>query len=350
MMQIDVLDNGRRRSDEQGRHRGNRRRNRAYDSHAGKPGWKRLRDGLRDDVVDAAAVAGEIAREHACGQHAEGGHTDHHEPDDDRAHDHRAVERLGVLKAHAAHRRLGQNEREDAHKQPLREVERRGHGAAAEGLEHLGAVRADGVHDVLVAATGGEDARCEHENADEHGDAAYRVGHRNPAEAADGSEQHNRHAEEHEPHQIRVPGDGLEELRAAHELRDHRRREEEHDHDRAHVGERVGGIARADDVDHGDGIELARDERHFLPQDAVEQNEGRDLHDRHVNPAPANEPRLPGAAHERAHRAVGGDRRHGEHKPAEGAVADEVLLHETAACRMRAPAHDKAHRKREDEE
>ena len=260
------------------------------------------------------------------------------------------MERFGVLEAHAAHRRLGQDEREDAHKQPLREVERRGHGAAAEGLEHLGAVCADGVHDVLVAAAGGEDAHCEHEDADEHGDAAYRVGHRNPAEAADGGEQHDRDAEEHEPHQIRVPGDGLEKLRAAHKLRDHRRRKEEHNNDRTHVGEHIRGVARADDVNHGDGVELARNERHLLPQDTVEQNEGRDLHDRHVNPAPADKPRLPGTAHKRAHRAVSGNRRHGEHEPAESAVADEVLLHEAAARHMRATAHDEAHRKREDEE
>lgn len=78
------------------------------------------------------------------------------------------------------------------------------------GSSISGAVCADGVHDVLVAAAGSEDARCEHEDADEHGDAAYRVGHRNPAKTADGGEQHDRDAEEHEPHQIRVPGDGLE--------------------------------------------------------------------------------------------------------------------------------------------
>ena len=56
------------------------------------------------------------------------------------------------------------------------------------------------------------------------------------------------------------------------------------------------------------------------------------------------------AAHKRAHRAVSGNRRHGEHEPAESAVADEVLLHEAAARHMRATAHDEAHRKREDEE
>ena len=81
------------------------------------------------------------------------------------------MERLGVLEAHAAHSRLGQDEREDADEQPLREVQRRGHGATAEGFEHLGAVCADSVHYVLVAATGSEDARCEHEDADEHDDA-----------------------------------------------------------------------------------------------------------------------------------------------------------------------------------
>ena len=69
MMQVDILIIA-RRSNEQGRHRGNRRRDRAYDGHTGKPGRKRLRDGLRDDIVDAAAIAGEIAREHARGQHA----------------------------------------------------------------------------------------------------------------------------------------------------------------------------------------------------------------------------------------------------------------------------------------
>ena len=105
---------------------------------------------------------------------------------------------LRVLEAHAAHHGLRQDEGEHAHEQPLREVQRARHGPAAERFEHGGMVRLDGVHNVLIPAACGQNAGSEHGDAHEHDDAAQRVGKRHAAETADGGEQDDRRAEEHE--------------------------------------------------------------------------------------------------------------------------------------------------------
>ena len=65
-----------------------------------------MHNGLRDDVVDAAAVSRKVIGKHARRKHAERRHTDNHGAHNHGAQNERAMKRLCVLEAHAAHRRL----------------------------------------------------------------------------------------------------------------------------------------------------------------------------------------------------------------------------------------------------
>ena len=341
-VQVNVLDDGRGRRDEQRRHRGDGRGHRTYDGDARQHRRQRGRDDRRNDVVHTAPVGAEILHENAGGEHAERRDAYHHGTDDNRAPDHGAVQRLHVLVAHSAHHRLRQHEGEHTHEQPLGEVQRRRHGAPGEGLKHLRRGLLDGGHDGLVAAPGGQNAPGEHHDSHEHHDAAEGIGHGHAAEAADGGEQDDRHPEQRQTHQVGVPGHRLEELRASDELGHHGGGEEQHDDERRHVRERIGTVAGADDVHYRDRVQLAGDERHLLPKDTVEQNKRRHLHHGHVHPAEADLPCLAGPAHKGAHRAVGGDGGHGQHEAAEGTVADEVAVDEAAPGRIGAATHDDA--------
>ena len=130
-------------------------------------------------------------------------------------------------------------------------------------------IRLDGFHDVAIPAASGQDTGGQHADAHEHDDAAQRIGECNATEAADGGEQDDRRAEQHEAHHVRITGDRLEQLRATHELGDHGGGEEQHHDDGADVGKGIGVVAGAHDVDDGDRIEFARHKRQLLAHDAV---------------------------------------------------------------------------------
>ena len=309
-----------------------------------------MHDGGGDDVVHRAAVGRQRAIEHAAGQHPQRGDGDHHDADDDGADDKRTAQGAFVAKTHAAYDRLGQGEGEDAHEHPLRGIEPKRHLAACQRVEKLGAVVPDALHDGLPAAAGSQQPRREHDDAHEHRHAAQRVGGRHAAKAADGGVDDHRHAEQGKSCHVALSGHGLEYLGAAYELGDHHRDEEAHNHGGAQVCERVRAVARADDVDHGDGAELAADQRELFAHDAVEQKERRRLHGRHVDPAKSDLPGLTRAAYKRADRAVGGHRRHGQDEAAERAVGDEVLGCKSGAACARARAHPGGKRDRDGEE
>ena len=96
-----------------------------------------------------------------------------------------------ILVAHATNDRLRQAERQHAHQQPLREIQRERHGAARKRLKQLGTIRLDGVHNILIAAARAENAAGKHGNAHQHGNTAQCVGHGNAAKTADRREDNH---------------------------------------------------------------------------------------------------------------------------------------------------------------
>ena len=332
-MQPQVFDNGRRRSNEQRRHGRNRCGNRADNRNAGKPRRQSFHNGARNNIVNASTIRGQVPRKHARGKHAERGNANHHGADNNGATDHRTAQALRIFVAHAAHYRLWQRERENANEQPLREVQRHGHGAARKGLKHLRMVRANGAHDAFPAAARNKNACREHHDAHEHSDAAQRVGHGYAAETAHRRENNHSNAENGQANKIRIPRHGFKQLRAAHELGNHSCRKEQHDNQSRSIRQRIAAEAGTNHIDHRDRPKLTRNKRHLLAHNAVEQKQRRYLHGRHIHPTKACLPRLARAAHKRAHRAIGGNGSHGQYKTAKRAVADEVFLHESAFAR-----------------
>ena len=349
LVHVDVLDDRRRGDDEQSRDRRNRRRQRPNDGDARKLRRHGVRDRLRDDVVDRAVFRHGTCQ-NAMREDAREIDADVHEADDECADDHRLVQSARVAVADAAHDGLRQRDRADADEQPLREVEAERHVAGGQRSEHRRMVALDRLQDRPIAA-----ARFEHEikqkhDADHHHDGAERVGQGDGAETADRRIDDDDGAEEHESREIAVARDCFEELRAADELRRHRAEKEQHDDEGGKVRERVRAEARTDDVDDGHGVEAAREERDALAEDAEHEEDRRDLHDRHVDPAEADLPRHAGAADKGADGAVGRDRRHGEHEAADRAVADEILRDEARAAFLAAHAHGEAHGEHEPHE
>ena len=183
----------------------------------------------------------------------------------------------------------------------LREVEPGGHLPRRERVEELRMRRVKPIDDRRVAA-----ARLEHvveqdDDARHHHERAARIRERDGAEAADARIEHDDEPEKHEPRLVAVPRRRRKETRAAHKLRRHRPAEKEHDHERREHREAVRLEPRADDVNDRHRVELAREQRHALAEDAEHEEDRRDLHDRHVDPAEAHLPRHAGPADERAH-------------------------------------------------
>ena len=340
-MHVDVLDDRRRSDDQKPRDRRDRRRQRADDGDAREFGRHRACDCLRDDVVDRAVVR-HGACQHAVREDAREVDADVHETDDERADEHRLMKSARVAVADAAHDGLRQRNRADADEQPLREVEAERHVSGRQRREHRRMLALDRLQDRPVAA-----ARLKHEvkeqyDADHHHDGAQRVGQGDGAEAADRRVEDDDGAEEHESREIAVARDRLEELRTADELRRHRAEEEQHDDESGKVREHIRAETCADDVDDGHGVKPAREERDTLAEDAEHEEDRRDLHDRHVDPAEADLPCHARTADERADGAVRRDRRHGEHEAADRTVADEVLRDEARAFLFPAHAHGEA--------
>ena len=258
-----------------------------------------------------------------------------------------------VAVADAAHDGLRQRNRAYPDEQPLREVEAERHVAGGQRRKHRRMLALDCLQDRPVAA-----ARLKHEvqeqhDADHHHDGAQRVGQGDGTEAADRRVEDDDGAEEHESRQVAVARNRLEELRAADELRRHRAEEEQHDDESGKVREHIRAETCADDVDDSHGVKPAREERDALAEDAEHEEDRRDLHDRHVDPAETDLPRHARTADERADGAVRRDRRHGEHEAADRAVADEVLRDEARALLFPAHAHGEAdgeHKPHEGEE
>ena len=250
------------------------------------------------------------------------------------------MQTLRVLVADAAHDRLRQGDRADADEDPLRQVEPHWHVAARERLEHLRVVGMDIRHDGRVAAARLEDVVEQERNADHHHDGTARIRDGHGTEAADARVEHDDESEEQEAHLIAVSRDRREELRAADELRRHRAAEEQHDDEGRERRQSVRLEALADDVDDRDRVEAAREHGHALAEDAEHKEDGRDLHDRHVDPAETDLPGHARPADERADGTVRRHRRHREHKAAEVVIADEIRLHEVLAGIL--PAHPEA--------
>ena len=169
-----------------------------------------------------------------------------------------------------------------------------------------------------------EDVVEQQNDAEHHHDRTAGVGERNRTEPADRGVDDNHDAEEHEPQLIGVARHCGEELRPAHELRDHRGSEKEHDHERRDCRERIRPIAVTDDVHDGDGVNPPCEPCNTRPEDPEHKEDGHGLDDRHVDPAEADLIRHAGTADEGTDRAVGCDHRHREHEAAERLPADEV--------------------------
>ena len=297
MVQVDILDDGRRSDDQEARNGRDGRGERPDDGKADECGRQRRDDCLRDDVVDAA-VALKRPRQHAVREDAREVDADVHEADDDRADEHGPVQALRVLVADAAHDRLRQRNRADADKDPLRQVEPDRHVTARERLEHLRMVQMDVLHDGRIAAAHLEHVVEQERDTDHHHDGTARVRDGHGTEAADARVEHDDETEEQETHLIAVARDRREELRAADELCRHRAAEEQHDDERRHRREAVRLEPFADDIDDRYRIEAPREHGHALAEDAEHEKDGRDLHDRHVDPAEADLPGHAGPADE----------------------------------------------------
>ena len=126
-------------------------------------------------------------------------------------------------------------------------------------------------------------------------------------------------------------GDGLEQPRAADELRRHRREEEQDQADGRDDDQHRAAVALAQKVVDRDGVDAAGDDGELFAEHAQRQPGRGHLNHRQQHPA---QPRLvghAGAADEARRRRVRGDQRHRQHKAAHAAAADEVFAEEIFA-------------------
>ena len=136
MVEVDVLHHGRRRHDENARNRRDRRRQRPDDRKTQQLRRHDLRHQLRDYTVHPAEGLC-VHAEHAAPENADEIHGDVHKGNHNRPDDHGTVHVSAAAVADAAHDRLRQRNRECAHEQPLRNVERDRHASRRRRRQHL---------------------------------------------------------------------------------------------------------------------------------------------------------------------------------------------------------------------
>ena len=208
----------------------------------------------------------------------------------------------------------------------MADVQRNRHFAAGKRLQHIGVLRADVAHDFVEATACMHHAAHEDAQADDHGDGAAGIGNGNALKTADGGVNDNNQAEHREAGEIGKAGYCFKELGGADELCHHGGTEEGDNNNGRHVRQKVGMIAGTQHVDNGYGVNLTRNQGNLFAEHAQDEEDNDYLHDGHVQPTVADNPGYARTANEGADAAVGGSGGHRQHKAAEGAAADEVIL------------------------
>ncbi len=328
MTHVHVLDDGRRRGEQQGRNGRDGCRNGPDDDHAGPERTHDADDGTGHDIVHAAAVSRQVrVGEHAFAQDAYPGGDDGHHADDYRTDDDSLPQRLCIFIADAADNGLGQRQGADAYQQPLADVQGNGHLAAGQRLQHGRVVSPEVSHDGAVTAGLVQHAVEQDRHTDHHGDGADGVGDSHAFKPADGSIDDYDDAEHGEAGHVGIPGNRFEQFGRAHELGDHGSAEECDDKNSGHVGQYVGFIPGADDVDDSDGVDVAGHKGDLLAEDAHDQEDDHHLHDGHVQPAVPDLPGDAGPAYKGRNAGVGGHGGHSQDETAQGTAADEIILY-----------------------
>ena len=181
-------------------------------------------------------------------------------------------------------------------------------------------------HDSAVTAGLVQQAVEQDTHAHHHGDGADGVGDGNAFETADGGVDDHDDAEHGEAGHVGIAGNRFEQFGRAYELGHHGGAEEGDDEDGCHIGQGVGFVPGADDVDDGDGIDFLRNEGDLLAEDPHDQEDDHHLHDGHVQPAVADLPGNAGSAHEGGNAGVGGYRGHGQDEAAQVTAADKIIF------------------------
>ena len=323
---VHVLDDRGGRGKQQRGYGGNGCGNGADDDDACPEGREAVHDGDRHDVIHAVAVGCNRSGKNAFADDTNPGCDQCHSADDDGTDNHSVVQRFSILVADAADNGLRQRQGADADEQPLADIQRNRHFAAGKRLQHIGMLRADVAHDFVEAAACVHHAAHEDAQADDHGDGAAGIGDGNALKAADGGVDDNNQAEHGKAGEIGKAGYCFEELGGADELCHHGGAEEGDNDNSCHVRQKIGMIAGTQNVNDGYSVNLARNQGNFLAEDTQDEEDNDYLHDGHVQPAVADNPGYARTADEGAYAAVGGGGGHCQHKAAEGAAADEVIL------------------------
>ena len=226
------------------------------------------------------------------------------------------VPMIGVFIADAADHGLGQRQGADAYQQPLADVQGNRHLAPGERLQHGRVVCPEVGHDGTVTAGFVQQAVEQDAHADHHGDGADGVGDGHAFEPADGGIDDYDDAEHGEAGHVGIAGYCFKQFGCAYELGDHGGAEESDDEDGRHIGQRVGFVPGADDIDDGDCVNFAGYEGNLLSENTHDQENDHHLDNGHVQPAVTDLPGHAGPADEGGNAGVGGNRGHSQDKAA----------------------------------
>ena len=242
------------------------------------------------------------------------------------------MQRFGVFIAYAAHNGLRQSQRTNANQQPLADIQRHRHFALRKRLQHIMVIGINVIHNIIVAAACAEHGTEQNSQPYKHGNSANGIGNGNALKTANGSVKNYNQPKKAEACKIRKPGNGFKQFCRAYKLRNHCAAEKHYNKQRRHIGKKIRLITPADNVYNRNGINFTRNKRNFFAENTQNQKYNNNLHNGHIQPAVANQPRHARPANKRAYGAVRCHSCHGKHKTAQAVAADKIIARKICAA------------------